>query len=549
MGEEVRVRSRRTASANFVLLGFASLFLSAAPVPPPRGEASAPEAEQSDYLPLAKGRKWILRSPTVGQPIVLEVVEKRGDQYRLKFDNPWINSELTLRPSSGKYYLTALTMNGQTASLPGETLYFDLTAPEGKTWSNPIGSITVLTRTKKVTTSRGAYQGCIQIRETNREGKQVFWTFARNVGFVQFGEGDWAFVLDPASSSSKGGDASDAPDSPQVPPPAKPGAVLIGLSANTFANEPFNPTTVMARFKQSLDAGVAFVYSSPKWNELEPKPGKYDFEDLDFDIAKCDQYNLPLVVNLRIVDTNQRSMPDDLKGLSFADRKLRDRLLALIGALGPRLRTRSNWILIGNEINPYFNSHPNEVADYAALFRAAASRLKQLAPQTQVSTTLTFDGLASANSTLKPILDHADFLSLTYYPLTPDFNLRDVEDVDGDFSRMLAAAGGRKILLQEVGCPSSPLNRSSEQKQAALFAKVFDNLETHSAHFIAANFFLMSDLADSLVATFAQYYGLPNVDRFKAFLKTLGMFDDQGTPKASWETFRQRATRLKKKPG
>ena len=528
----------------FVVLGFVLSFLPAGPGPEGRADANGPEPDQSDYLPLAKGKRWVLRSPTVGSPIVLEVTEKRGDDYRLRFDNPWVKSELLLRPKGGKYYLTGLTMNGQTAPVSGEALYFDLGAPEGKTWSNWIGSITVVSRSKTVATPGGVTRDCVQIRETNKEGKQVFWTFARGIGFIQFGEGDWAFVLDPTASPTAG-DASNAPDSPPPSPRTpRPGSPLIGLSANTFANEPFNPTTVMARFKQSLDAGVTFVYSSPKWNELEPKPGKYDFDDLDFDIAKCDKFDLPLVVNLRIVDTNQRSMPDDLKGLPFSDRRLEERLLALIDALGPRLRTRGLSFLLGNEINPYFASHPGEVTDYAALFRAATSRLKQHAPRAQVSATLTFDGLAAANSTLKPILDHADFLSLTYYPLTPDFTLRDIGDVDGDFARMLAAAGRKPILLQEVGCPSSSLNRSSEQKQAALFAKVFDSLEAHPGRFLAVNFFLMSDLPDSLVATFAQYYGLPNVDRFKAFLKSLGMFDSQGTPKASWGTFRQRATRL-----
>ena len=79
-----------------------------------------------------------------------------------------------------------------------------------------------------------------------------------------------------------------------------------------------------------------------------------------------------------------------------------------------------------------------------------------------------------------------------------------------------------------------------------MFAAVFRELSTHSQDFIGANFLFLSNLSDEVVNSLAKYYSLANADRFKAYLKTLGMLDDQGRPKKSWEVFQQQAQLMKK---
>ncbi len=504
-----------------------------------------------DYLPLAVGTKWVLRSKSVSTPIVLEVTSKSGDGYELKFDNPWVSSVLTLRPANGAVTVTGVSMGGQRASVPAGTVYYDFNARDGQQWSNRIGTMTLLSSRKKVTTSGRNYQDCVEIREVNSKGDQLFWFFAPGVGFVQFGEGAWAFVLDEASSRLPGQRWAAPVEDNRPKPPARPGArgarsdVLIALAANPASVQGFTPRAMTERFEESVRAGVSYVYLSPKWNELERQKGRYNFKDIDFQVDEALRYNLPLVCNLRILDTNQRSMPSDLQNRSLRDRELTDRLVAMLRALMPHLKGRARYILIGNEIDGYFKQHRGEVQDYADLFRTGAAAIKLMQPGANVSVSITYDGISEADSLLRPILEETDFFALTYYPLRPDFTVRDPDDVPSDFRRIISAARGKQILLQEVGYPSSPTNNSSEERQAELFRAVFEQLRSHGDVFIGAYFFLMSDLPDSTVNDLARYYSLPNADRFKAFLKTLGMFDDHGRPKKSWEVFQQEAQRVK----
>ncbi|MCC6442577.1 MAG: hypothetical protein IT210_03855 [Armatimonadetes bacterium] len=480
-------------------------------------------ADSADYLPLSVGEKWILKSPALQEPISFEVTAQKENGFRVKLDNPWAKAEMVLEPRGSQCYLNEITINGQTAIVPGGLLFFDFAAPEGTSWTNGIGTLTVTSRKVVVYGARQTYEKCIEIRQTGKDAPNA-WTFAPGVGFVRFGEGSAAFVLERV-------EAAGAKAGPQV---------RIGLSPNPSASEGYTLETVKARLKQSVDAGASYFYISPKWNEIEREPGKYSLDEIDFQSGLASSRSLPQVCNLRVVDTNQRAVPSDLKSCSFSDPKMRERLLALIEAVMPCLKD-AQLVLIGNEIDGYFQSRPDEMAAYKELFRAAADKVKSLKPGVKVSASLTFGNLALADTLLKPLLDISDFLAVTYYPLKPDFTYREPDAAEPDIDRMVAAAKGKPLLLQEVGYSTSALNGSSEDMQARFFENVFKSMRDHAKDIWGANVFLMCDLPDSLVNTLGDYYSLPDAGKFKSFLKTLGLFDGQGKPKKSWEVFRQQA--------
>jgi hypothetical protein len=47
----------------------------------------------------------------------------------------------------------------------------------------------------------------------------------------------------------------------------------------------------------------------------------------------------------------------------------------------------------------------------------------------------------------------------------------------------------------------------------------------------------MHDFTPAMCDQFAQYYGDPNDASFKAYLCTIGLRQDDGTPKAAWNAF------------
>jgi hypothetical protein len=488
-------------------------------------------AESGSYLPLDVGKRWVLRSSKVERPVVFTVSSAHGDAHSLDFDNPWVPSTLELRGVGGRVAVTAVTMSGNRTQLPAETIYWDFNAPEKDSWHNAIGTMTVISRNKTVNSPAGRFEHCIEIHEKSNSGSDNYWVFAPGVGFVQFGEGAGAFLLESYPQTSTG------PFKAKGEPSLTANAALpkIGLSLNLLAGESGNGA-IEAHFLQARQAGVSIVYISPKWNEIETAAHVFSFASVDGDVDRAVRSQLPVVCDFRVIDTNRRSMPADLQNRNFDDAEMRTRLLAALDALVPHLRGRAQWVMIGNEIDPYFREHRKEIAAYSRLFAEGSRHLKQLAPGVLVSATVTAGGLDEIGGALRPIYEQSDFIGLTYYPLNADFTMRAPETVNSDFDRMIAAARGKPILLQEVGYPSSPNNDSSDERQAQFIQAVFDNLRSHRSSLIAANFFLMSDFSDDWVNMFSKYYKSNN-DRFKSYLKTLGMFDDHGRAKPSWEVF------------
>ncbi|HEY8154245.1 MAG TPA: hypothetical protein VII72_08975 [Myxococcota bacterium] len=500
-------------------------------------------AEGARYLPLEVGRRWVLRSQRVDAPVRVEVMRREGDAFVLEFENPWSFHEYRVVERGGR--IQRLDRDAGAPKADGPALLFDFSASQGTRWSNALGSMELADRNAAVDTSAGRIAGAVRIRQKNLAGDVLSWTFARDVGLVQFGEGDWAFQLDREASQLTGGSPSPAPP----PPPAQarpPGGdrVLLGLAATLPANQPYTVRNRIARFETTLEAGVSFVYLSPKWDELEPRKGRYDFDEVDFWVAQARRHGVPIVLNLRIVDTGQLPRPSDLRGDDWDEPELRGRLLALIDALVPRLEGSVSWFLVGNEISAYFGQRPGEAHAYTELWKAAAVRIRALVPGARVSASVTFDGLDVLRGPLRELDEAIDYLALTYYPLRSDFTMRLPRDVPSDFAAIERAAGNRKILLQEVGYSSSPVNRSSPEQQAEFYSLVFDQLGQRSSRIAAANFLWMSDLSDELVEEFGRYYKLPNVAAFKAYLKYLGLFDDRDRPKPAWEVFRSRGPAL-----
>jgi hypothetical protein len=476
-----------------------------------------------NYLPLDQGRRWVLRSPASSKPIVLEVLSAKAGDVQLRFDNPWISSDLRLISRGGRVYV-----------VPPGTLYWDTTAQEKQTWSSPIGRYRVVSRHKKVRAMGRDFEDCLESEETNQQGNQLYWTFAPDTGFVQFGEGKDAFVLD--GTARRESAATSA--SPRA------SGIRIGLDANPFASEGYEPRSVQARFRQARDAGVNLIYISPKWNEIETSREQYKLDAVEYRIGEAVHEDLPAILHVRVIDTNQRAMPADLMGKPFDAEETVARLDRLLDAVLPRLEGRVKYFLVGNEIDAYFKQRPGgvnagEVQAFATLVARAAAHIRAKVPDAQISVSTTLDGIENVGP-LRPILDQTAFFALTYYPLSPDFVVRDPSTVDADFPRILAAAGSKQIFLQEVGYPTSANNGSSEEKQAEVFSRVLDRVADNPGRFIGVNFTFMSDFSDALVKSFSAYYRMPGADRFASFLKTLGMFDDQGRPKKSWAVFQSK---------
>ena len=326
---------------------------------------------------------------------------------------------------------------------------------------------------------------------------------------------------------------------PIYPPVQKPAHnVLIGVTPNRLATEPNRPDVLLARYNETLSFGVSFLVGNSGWTELEPHPGVYRLDDLNYFGMSAAGANLKASYTLHIIDTIYRNVPADLGDVPWNHPVMKARTVRLIEEMAPALRGRVQLFNFGYEIDGYFAKHPDEVDAFAELYSVAAARLRELVPGIMVSTTMTFStGVPDLNERLAALNRQIDVLTLTYIPIEHDFTMKDPSVVPHDFATMKRAAGGRMIVLQEIAYPTAPSANASQEKQARFYQLAFD--EFAAAGIVAANFMMLADLSDDDADRWVSYYGMSGVPSFRGTLQTLGMYDTRGQAKASLGVLRQ----------
>jgi hypothetical protein len=503
-----------------------------------------------DYLPLGVGNRWELRARNASEPMVLEVTGRDGEAFIVRWINPFIKASFRFVKDGQQIRLTGLDTGQGMGAIPAGAVYWDFALPKGREWKSPIGRGQVSDRGARVETPSGEYRDTVEVRTVDQNGQSMYWTFAPGVGLVRWGQGNDAYLL---TSFRAGDQTADQPREAAVPRsvpgdrgwgrPAS-GPVLIGLDANENDKTGKGKTGKKNALGQAYEAGMTLLHSAPKWDGFE-KNGKFKLDDDAEAIGEfANEHNLPIALNLRIIDTVKRSMPKPYEGWRFDDERLADRVRTALRAFPDSYKRHTRFLAIGNEVDGYFNSRQGEIAAYAELMRRVAETARHEFPNAQFTVNFTF-GAADQMSRYRAITDLTDFSSFTYYPLNADFTMRDPNDVRRDIERMLEVSNGRRLYIQEIGYASADRLNSSPSKQATFYANAFDAIRAHRNRILGATFLFMSDLSPFVVEYLGLYYMAPNSENFKAYLQTLGILERDGTPKPAFDIFRREASALR----
>jgi len=154
-----------------------------------------------------------------------------------------------------------------------------------------------------------------------------------------------------------------------------------------------------------------------------------------------------------------------------------------------------------------------------------------------VGTVVTLAGAKAHPELVAPLLQNADFLGITYYPLRADFTARPVTDVRADVDALVALYPSTPIFFREAGYPSSADLGSSPDQQAAFVTELFRAWDAHEARIPVLTFFTMNEYSPQALTQLAQYYGSSD-PKFLAYLGTLGLrtyAPGTGTNKPAWD--------------
>lgn len=330
------------------------------------------------------------------------------------------------------------------------------------------------------------------------------------------------------------------PATPSDDPPSQPGTAsrVLSISAMPRTTPPTTAQDYADAAALARSAGAKGGMLTTTWSALEPTIGVRRYEQFKKDLSAHIAEDDAVCIGLQVINTTTREMPADLKDLDWTNLKLRARFRSVIDSLVPVLDSRVKYLSIGNEVDVYLNSHPEEWNPYLEFYAEMVRYVHSIVPWVKVGVTGTFDGVSKkVSGPMSSLNYYSDVWIFTYYPLNADFTPRAPEGVFADVQRMTALAGSKPVVIQEAGYPASDSLGSTEGEQATFVRNLFSAWYAQRARIPFLNYFLLHDFPADLCDSLAGYYGLAGNRNFREYLCSLGLRKADGTPRAAWEVF------------
>ncbi len=310
--------------------------------------------------------------------------------------------------------------------------------------------------------------------------------------------------------------------SPSPPGNAKPkGERILEIHINEAEDGDYDQAVEKAK-----TAGAESVSLSVFWDEIETAPGIYQPDPNYLEIANLyyPAQGLKVSLVISVLDTTETRLPSDLEGKTLDDSEVISRfndLLEYVKTQIPDLQLSS--LAIGNEIDSVLGEDPEAWQAYRTFFRKTSQHARRLWPEVPVGTKLTFEGLTGPMQEDAQALNlNSDVVMVTYYPLASDFMVQAPDVVHDDLKGLIRIYPQKMIHITEIGYPTSAVNDSSPEKQAAFIREIFAAWDQHADHIPLLSYSWLTDLPQKAVPDLQRYYSLSD-PTFGEFLRTLGL--------------------------
>lgn len=335
---------------------------------------------------------------------------------------------------------------------------------------------------------------------------------------------------------------------PGCPPPK--GARRLGLEI-----DPPSSVTFGAALDQAVGAGVGLLPQTLPWGTLleptAPADGGAPVIATPWFTALSDAAvprGLPVSLSMPLIDTASVQAPSDLAPalaagtMAFDDPKVVARYEALVDAffatVDPKLVVAHLVVL--NEPDAYLRGKSAAAWTSArSFYDTIRAWMATQHPGVAVTVSVRFSAIVdpSTKADVTSLVAGADTVMTTYYLGANGFGQADGTDLRKDLPTMVAFAGGRPLVLKELGYPTGT-NGHSPAGQAAFVTDLFAAWDVAAANVPDVIVSRMYDGARTACESQAAAYpGGAGNEEFIQFLCTLGLVAYDATPKPAWSTF------------
>lgn len=300
------------------------------------------------------------------------------------------------------------------------------------------------------------------------------------------------------------------------------------------------------------ELGLNFVTETSLWDE--PKEGDYPWAESGKDafgdrLKKLKQQGYSICVTLKNVEDDKKRMPFYLEGRPFDDPRVLERWVAFLRGFLAQYGDAIDYLNFGQKVNGYFGKYGGEWPAFVKFVAAGAYVVRKENPKVSVGVVLKdTDDPAKYWRDLGPACTH---LALAYtapcsvlkkQPTSLALDPRQSVFFARTFDALMRQAGGRKLLLTEVGCATHPSLDSSPETQAQFITALFAWLRQAEGRVAAVSYVGDKDWPyEATKAALKQMFG-DEILRFRGVIRLLtsqGLRDEEGKKKPGYAAFKK----------
>ncbi len=313
---------------------------------------------------------------------------------------------------------------------------------------------------------------------------------------------------------------------------------------------PQNVTDIKSYFQAfnlARDNGVQITHHYALW-------GGNDRASNDLVFGTIRNKGLKASVVFSVIHTSVAGkLPDDIVFRGWDDAEFISRFSNFSIEYIERYRDVIEYVEIGNEVDIYFFNHKDELESYKVFYKKVYDNIKKVYPDIKVGTVFAYHELKSNNNfdvyrALSPI---GDFDAFTLYVYNPGFVFdREPIEIHEHLQEIEKLTGERKFALEEVGWNAYGGLKGNEEDQRKAVAYFFDYMEKAPERLEFMNWFVLHDGTKKSCMESAKTFIEPGdpllkndkfISDFSDFICYLGLIGSDGTPRAGWYEFMERA--------
>jgi hypothetical protein len=303
-------------------------------------------------------------------------------------------------------------------------------------------------------------------------------------------------------------------------------------------------------FNLARDSGVQMTHVYASWGQVEEE----GWINNDFLMNTIKNKGLRASVVFGIIHTSVKG-PMPMEFTSWDDPEFIEGFSDFVIEFIDRYGDTVEYVEIGNEVDIYFNIHPDELESYEAFYKGVYDRVKRAHPDMKVGTVFAYHELKNNGNfevyhRLSPL---GDFDAFTMYVYNLGFKFdRNPKDIYEYLKGVEELTGDRPFALEEVGWNTYQGLQGTQEDQRQAVGYFFDYLEGAPERLEFLTWFTLHDGTEEDCLKQAKSFIEPGdpilenrefMEPFTDFICHLGLIQSDGTPKPGWNEFVKRGHR------